>query len=151
VCYGAARRFWDHWDETEHDDPYRRAALFRRSVVGCEAIDAADVRAWRLGYGAWLEGCVLEASGMTDSEADETDEWQKPADFEAPDHSLMASGDQPSPAVDLSEYRESDRVESLHQKGYTYESMNRLLIPEIGTLTEGVERANRRREKERDD
>jgi hypothetical protein len=102
-----------------------------------------------MGYAAWLERCVLEASGMTDNdadEADETDEWQKPADFEAPDHSLMARGDQPSPAVDLSEYRESDRVESLHQKGYTYESMNRLLIPEIDTLTEGAERANRRRE-----
>jgi hypothetical protein len=105
-----------------------------------------------MGYGTWLERCVLEASGMTDSEAGSgagTEDWRKPADFEAPDHSIMAAGDQPSPAVDLSEYRESDTVESLHEKGYTYESMNRLLIPEIDTLTEGAERANRRRERER--
>jgi hypothetical protein len=86
-----------------------------------------------------------------DSEDEDDDVFAKPDEYEAPEHSIMASGDDPSPTQDLSEYRESDTVESLHEKGYTYESMNRLLIPEIDTLTEGAERANRRREKERDD
>ena len=115
---------------------------------------AADVRAWRVGFAAWLERAVLEASGMGEDREDETDadgiKNPKPADYSPPDHSLIASGDQPSPRQDLSTYRESDTVYGLVDMGVSPEEINRLLVPEIEQLHEGVDRAKRRSEKERD-
>ena len=88
-----------------------------------------------------------------DNEDDEDDDGIKnprPDDYEVPEHSLIASGEDLSPAQNLSEYRESDTIHSLVERGLSLEEVNRLLIPEIELLNEVAERANRRQKKERD-
>ena len=111
---------------------------------------AADVAGFRLGFDAWLEYAVLLASGMTDrDDSEDEDVFAKPDEYETPEHSIMASGDDPSPTQDLSEYRESDTIHALHEQGYTYEAIDRLLIPELDTVIEGAQRARRREQRER--
>jgi hypothetical protein len=77
-------------------------------------------------------------------------DYSKPDDYSPPEHSIMASGDPLPASKDLSVTRESDTIHSLHEHGYTMPELHQLLMPEIDTLTEGAERAERRREKERD-
>ena len=113
---------------------------------------AEDVAGFRLGFDAWLERAVLLASGMTDrddSEDEDDDVFAKPEEYEAPEHSLMASGADPSPTQDLSEYRESDTIHALTDLGYTIEEIDRLLIPELDTVIEGAQRAREREQRKR--
>lgn len=131
----------------EHS-PSMLAQLFRLTVEGINP-DADDIRAWPAGRAGSIERAVLKASGMLDRVDNDSDGED---DDPPAEHSVMAGPEANDRAQDaLDEHTEADLIYQLHQQGYTFTDAARLLIPEIDTLMEGIDRANRRQEKQREE
>lgn len=133
LAYGDVIRFFEN---NVVQSPERWAAMFRTALPGLENVTAEDVEQMYAGLPSALEYVICEASGLTD----EDDEPDEPAE----DQGMFAP---PEEAIDNAEnYKECDQIYALHQHGYTYDEIYRLLIPELDALFEGVERAVDRRE-----
>lgn len=138
------------YNNREHS-PSMLAQLFRLTVEGLNP-DAGDIRAWPAGRAGSIERAVLKASGMLDRVDDSDDSDDSEDDDDPAEHSVMAGPEANERAQDaLDEHTEADLIYQLHQQGYTFTDAARLLIPEIDTLMEGIDRANRRQEKQREE
>ncbi|MDL5361348.1 hypothetical protein [Halalkalicoccus sp. NIPERK01] len=132
------------------------AALFRRSIAGFETIGPADVRQMAAGVPDLLEYAIVSASGLLASEREADDLTDDTEDlyegYEIPEPRAMApeagSAEEEATAT-LDEFEEADLVDFLHEKGYTYDGIYRLLMPEIEQLQEGHRRSEKRRERQR--
>lgn len=115
------------------------AAIFRLAYPALEGVTAQDVQNMRPGLPDVLEVAVLIASGLTDDE-DEDDEDDEP-EYE---NSIFAAHNDAKQKAET--FEEADIVHMLHENGYRYDEIYRLLIPEIDLLVEGAERHHERRE-----
>lgn len=87
----------------------------------------------RPGLPGVLELAVCKASGLLHGDDDEDDEEDQGM-FAPPEQAVSKAA----------EYRECDLIHTLHQHGYTYDTIYPLLIPEIDELMDGAERAEQR-------
>jgi len=150
--YGDSIRLYENRERT----PRMLAGLFRRTLAGFETVHAADVRGMVAGLPALLEYAVVSASGLLQSER-ESDALQSDEDdlyegYDVPEPRAMAPEEgsaQEEAAATLDEFEESDLVDFLHRKGYTWDGINRLLTPEIDQLRKGHERTQQRKERQR--
>lgn len=125
------------YENTDGRDPEMLAAVFRLAYPALEGVTAQDVRDMRPGLPDVLEAAVLVASGLT-GDADEDEEDDEP-EFE---DSIFAAHNKAEQKTE--QFEEADVVHMLHERGYTYDSLYRLLIPEIDLLVEGAERHEER-------
>lgn len=142
--WGDAKALYTNCDHS----PDMLAALFQLTVEGVDP-SPDDIRAWPAGRAGSIERAVLKASGMLDRVDDDTDDE---GDDDPAEHSVMAGPEANERAQDaLDEHTEADLIYQLHQQGYTFTDAARLLIPEIDILMEGIDRANQRQEKKREE
>lgn len=150
--YGDTLRLYENRERS----PRMLAALFRRALPGFGACTPADVRAMHAGLPAVLEYAIVAASGLLQSDREaaglETDEDDLYEGHEIPEPRAMApeggSATEEATAT-LDDFEESDLIAFLHERGYTWDEIYRLLPAEIDTLREGHARLERRKERER--
>lgn len=128
----------EHYENTDGRTPDQLAAVFRLAYPALEDVTAQDVQNMRPRIPDVLETAALVASGLTgrdDESEDDADEFED---------SIFAAHNKAERKTE--QYEESDVVHMLHERGYTYDEIYRLLIPEIDLLVEGAERHEDRSE-----
>lgn len=131
IPYAFLTYYFENWTQQSVE---RYTSLFRQTLVGCESVTAEQVGDLPAGLPRRLEGAIVAASEL-DVEEDDTEE---------PDEEDRGMFAPPEEKVDLHEYRESDLIHMLTERGYSMTDIYGLLIPEIDLLNEGAERAEAR-------
>lgn len=148
--YGNIIKFYENADRT----PAQLAAVFRTTIIGFENCTEADVEQMPPGIPTLLETVVLLASGALESEQEQEVERDKPRpdEVDAPENSIWASHNKTKnqKAKENATISDADTQYILHDNNETFESIYKMLLPEIRMLIEGINRARERQEQQQD-